>query len=347
MPVSFTVDGEVLLRVEGLAKHFPVDAGWWATSRGRRPVLKAVENVTLDVHRGMTLGVVGESGSGKSTLGRMMLRLIQPTAGRVLFEGRDLLRMNAAGLGQFRRRVQIIFQDPYTSLNPRMRIGQIIREPLDIYREGSAADRQRRVSELLERVGLSPMHAGVYPSELSGGQRQRVGIAAALALSPELIVADEPVSSLDVSVQAQILNLLAELQQSFGLTLVFISHDLRVVRHLCDRVAVMYLGRILEEAPTKTLFSEPQHPYTRALLSAIPVPDPRQRAETSLPEGDPPSPINPPPGCSFHPRCLHAMRICKERLPELRGVAADHNVACYLTWVDHLTAAERQPMQAS
>ena len=346
LPVSSTVDGEVLLRVEGLAKYFPVDAGWWATWRGRRPVLKAVENVTLDVHRGMTLGIVGESGSGKSTLGRMMLRLIQPTAGRVLFEGRDLLRMNAAGLGQFRRRVQIIFQDPYTSLNPRMRIGQIIREPLDIYREGSAADRQQRVSELLERVGLSPMHARAYPAELSGGQRQRVGIAAALALSPELIVADEPVSSLDVSVQAQILNLLAELQQSFGLTLVFISHDLKVVRHLCDRVVVMYLGRILEEAPTKTLFTEPQHPYTRALLSAIPVPDPRKRTETSLPEGDPPSPINPPPGCSFHPRCPHAMRICKERLPELRSVAAGHNVACYLTWIDHLTAAERQPLQA-
>ena len=345
--MSSMTNEQVLLRVERLTKHFPVETTWWASWRGSRPVLRAVERVSLDVHKGETLGVVGESGSGKSTLGRLMLRLIEPTAGRVLFEGADLFQMGAAELNRFRRRVQIIFQDPYTSLNPRMRVGEIVREPLDIYREGLPNARDQRVSELLERVGLSSLHARTYPGELSGGQRQRVGIAAALALSPELVIADEPVSALDVSVQAQILNLLAELQQHYGLALVFISHDLSVVRHLSDRVVVMYLGRILEEAPTGQLFDQPQHPYTQLLLSAIPVPNPQQRAEPQVPEGDPPSPIDPPSGCGFHPRCPHAMRGCAQKEPGLTTISANHLVACFFVDLDSLTSGERQPLYSS
>jgi peptide/nickel transport system ATP-binding protein len=238
--------------------------------------------------------------------------------------------MNRAELRQFRRRVQIIFQDPYASLNPRMRVGPIIREPLDIYAEGTRPERERRVHELLERVGLSASHAHAYPAELSGGQRQRVGIAAALALSPELVVADEPTSSLDVSVQAQILNLLSELQRDYHLTFVYISHDLGVVRHFADRVAVMYLGKIVEEAPGETIFEKPQHPYTRLLFSAIPNPDPRQRVDWQIPEGEPPSPLNPPSGCSFHPRCPHAMPVCSKQTPELLPTETGHRVSCFL-----------------
>jgi oligopeptide/dipeptide ABC transporter ATP-binding protein len=341
--VFSTPNDSLLLRAEGLKKYFPVETTWWAELRGRRLLVKAVDDVSLEVRRGETLAVVGESGSGKSTLGRLLLRLIEPTDGRVLFRGRDLLGMGPAELRRFRRQAQIIFQDPYASLNPRMRVGQIIREPLDIYREGTPAQRERRVAELLERVGLSPAHTQTYPSELSGGQRQRVGIAAALALSPELIIADEPVSSLDVSVQAQILNLLVELQQDYGLAFVFISHDLGVVRHMSDRIAVMYLGKIVEEAPTEALFDCPQHPYTQMLLSAIPVPDPRQRVELRVPEGEPPSPINPPAGCRFHPRCPHAMRVCPEREPALMEAGGDsHRAACHLLDLERLTPEERQ-----
>lgn len=320
---------QFLLRAEGLKKYFPVETSWWTAWRGHRPVVKAVDDVSLKVNRGETLGLVGESGSGKSTVGRLFLRLIEPTAGQVIFEGRDLLQMGVAELWQFRQRVQIIFQDPYASLNPRMRVGDIIREPLDIYREGTPADRRQRVMELLERVGLSPGDVRSYPAELSGGQRQRVGIAAALALSPELIIADEPVSSLDVSVQAQILNLLAALQADYGLALIFISHDLSVVRHLSDRVAVMYLGKIMEEAETEELFEHPEHPYSRFLLSAVPIPDPQQRAEPQMMEGEPPSSIEPPPGCRFHPRCPSATRMCAEKEPDLAPVREGHHVACH------------------
>jgi oligopeptide/dipeptide ABC transporter ATP-binding protein len=286
--------------------------------------------VTLDIYQGQTLAVVGESGSGKSTLGRLLLRLLTPTSGQVLYKGRNIVTMTSAELRQFRRHAQIVFQDPYASLNPRMRVGAIIREPLDIYSEGTPAERERRVHELLERVGLTSAQARAFPAELSGGQRQRVGIAAALALSPQVIIADEPTSSLDVSVQAQILNLLAELQRDYHLTFVFITHDLGVVRHFSDRVAVMYLGKIVEEAPGESLFERPQHPYTQLLFSAIPNPDPRQRVDWQIPEGEPPSPLNPPSGCSFHPRCPHAMPVCAQREPRLLPTPAGHQVSCFL-----------------
>jgi oligopeptide transport system ATP-binding protein len=323
-------DPPPLLRAEGLKKHFPVDVSFLSSLQGTRPTVKAVDGVTLDIHQGQTVAVVGESGSGKSTLGRLLLRLLVPTSGEVLYKGRSVVGMNRTEVRQFRRHAQIIFQDPYASLNPRMRVGAIIREPLDIYGEGTPAERERRVHELLEQVGLTAGNARAYPSELSGGQRQRVGIAAALALSPELIIADEPTSSLDVSVQAQILNLLAELQKNYHLTFVYITHDLGVVRHFADRVAVMYLGKIVEEAASETIFENPQHPYTRLLFSAIPSPDPRQRVDWQVPEGEPPSPLNPPSGCSFHPRCPHAMPVCSTKAPDLLPTEIGHNVSCFL-----------------
>jgi len=263
-----------LLSAGGLSKYFPLDAELLASLRGAKSYVKAVEAVSLDVYEGQTLAIVGESGSGKSTLGRLLLRLLEPTSGHVLYTGEDIFLLNRARLRAFRRQAQIILQDPYASLNPRMSIGRIIREPLDIYQEGSRGEREKRVHALLERVGLTMAHSRAYPAELSGGQRQRVGIAAALALSPQVIIADEPTSSLDVSVQAQMLNLLAEVQQDLRLTFVLITHDLGVVQHFSDRVAVMYLGRIIEEAPTQNLFGAPQHPYTQVLFSAIPMPDP-------------------------------------------------------------------------
>ena len=319
-----------ILRAEDVTKHFAVETNWLASLRGSSPVVKAVNGVTLEVRQGQTLAVVGESGSGKSTLGRLMLRLLKPTSGEVWYKGREIVTMNRVEIRQFRRQAQIIFQDPYASLNPRMRVGTIIREPLDIYDEGTRAQREGRVHELLEQVGLTIAHARAYPSELSGGQRQRVGIAAALALSPEIIIADEPTSSLDVSVQAQILNLLAELQQALQLTFVFITHDLGVVQHFSDRVAVMYLGKIVEEAPNEILFDNPQHPYTQALFSAIPNPDPGQRVDWQIPEGEPPSPLNPPSGCSFHPRCPYVMDVCSKREPELHSTDVGHKVSCFL-----------------
>lgn len=319
-----------LLRLDQLAKHFPVGGGWIDALTGKRSHVKAVDGVSLDVRQGETLAIVGESGSGKSTLGRLVMRLLTPTAGQVLYKGRDVVAMNRAELRQFRRQAQIIFQDPFSSLNPRMRIADIVREPLDVYQDGARADRPGRTEALLERVGLTAAHGRAYPSELSGGQRQRVGIAAALALSPELIVADEPTSALDVSVQAQTLNLLADLQASYHLTFVFITHDLGIVHHFADRVAVMYLGRIVEEAPTETLFREPKHPYTRSLLSAIPQPDPTKRVDWQLPEGEPPSPVDPPSGCSFHPRCPHAMEVCARQAPALAPVEPGLRAACFL-----------------
>ena len=328
--MSSMTEAQPLLRAAGLRKYFPLERGLLAHWRGAKSTIKAVEAVSLAVYAGQTLAIVGESGSGKSTLGRLLLRLLQPSAGQVFYKGENIFTMPRARLRAFRRQAQIILQDPYAALNPRMRVGQIIREPLDIYREGSPAEREKRVQALLERVGLTRAHARAYPVELSGGQRQRVSIAAALALAPQLIIADEPTSSLDVSVQAQTLNLLAELQQDFNLTYIFITHDLGIVQHFSDRVAVMYLGKIVEEAPTAALFAAPQHPYTQVLFSAIPLPDPTRRVDWELPKGEPPSPLNPPSGCHFHPRCPQVMTACSGTVPRLQAIGPQRRVACLL-----------------
>ena len=315
-----------LLALRGMRKSFGVGRA----GLGKRLRLVAVDDVSLELDAGETLGLVGESGCGKSTLARLALRLVEPDAGEIRFEGQDLRALGRRELRAVRRNLQIVFQDPFASLNPRMTVGETIGEGLRVHALASGAALEKRVAELLEIVGLSPDHAARYPHEFSGGQRQRIGIARALALEPRLIVADEPVSSLDVSIQAQILNLLLELQQRFGLAYLFISHDLRVVRHLSRRVAVMYLGRIVESAPADRLYERPQHPYTEALLSAVPVPEPGAGRRRIVLRGDVPSPIAPPPGCPFHPRCPKAIERCSIERPALREVAPGHLSACHL-----------------
>jgi oligopeptide/dipeptide ABC transporter ATP-binding protein len=309
-----------LVTVRGLVKHFPVE--------GSDDVVRAVDGVSFSIIRGETLGLVGESGCGKSTVGRCLLRLIEPTAGSVEFGGRNVLSLGKQEMRQLRREMQIVFQDPYASLNPRMTVGDIVGEPLTIHKIGTKQERRERVKELLQRVGLNPDYSKRYPHEFSGGQRQRIGVARTLALNPQLIVADEPVSALDVSVQAQVVNLLQELQAEFGLTYLFISHGLAVVEHISTRVAVMYLGRIVEIASAKDLYVRPLHPYTQALLSAIPIPDPTRSRERIVLHGDVPTPINPPSGCRFRTRCPIAIAECSQIDPELREVSPGHEVAC-------------------
>jgi oligopeptide/dipeptide ABC transporter ATP-binding protein len=321
-----------ILEVRNLKKHFPIKAGVLKRTTG---YVYAVDDVSFSVNKGETLGLVGESGCGKSTTGRAVLRLIEATAGTVTFEGTDVLTAGRGEMQKLRRDMQIIFQDPYASLNPRKRVRTIIGESLRIHDIGTEAERKRRVMELLETVGLSAEHAERYPHEFSGGQRQRIGIARALALNPKLIICDEPVSALDVSIRAQVINLLEDLQDEFGLTYLFIAHDLSVVKHISDRVAVMYLGKIVEIAPSAVLYDRPQHPYTEALLSAVPIPDPhteRSRRRIIL-EGDVPSPANPPSGCVFHPRCPRSQEICTTQMPVLASTGGDagegHEMACY------------------
>jgi oligopeptide/dipeptide ABC transporter ATP-binding protein len=311
---------DTLVSVRDLVKHFPIE--------GTDDVLQAVDGVTFTIFAGETLGLVGESGCGKSTVGRCLLRLIEPTSGEITFAGRDVLSLDRKALRQLRGEMQIIFQDPYASLNPRMKVGDIVGEPLVIHNQGSKEDRRQRVAELLRRVGLDPDYMKRYPHEFSGGQRQRIGVARTLALNPKLIVADEPVSALDVSVQAQVVNLLQELQEEFKLTYLFISHGLAVVEHISTRVAVMYLGRIVEIAPAAELYANPLHPYTQALLSAIPIPDPTRKRNRIILQGDVPTPINPPSGCRFRTRCPIAIEECSRIDPELREVSSGHQVAC-------------------
>jgi oligopeptide transport system ATP-binding protein len=323
------VTGDALLEVTDLVKHFPIKSGIVVDREVGR--VRAVDGVSLTINEGETLGLVGESGCGKSTLCRTILQLTAPTSGSVRFAGEELVGRSRRQLRPIRRQIQMIFQDPYASLNPRKRIGQIIGEPLELHGLASGRDVGRRVQELLDRVGLAPEHRDRYPHEFSGGQRQRIGIARALALQPKLIIADEPVSALDVSVQAQIVNLLKDLQDEIGLSYLFVAHDLGVVRHVSDRVAVMYLGRIVESAFATDLYQHPLHPYSNALLSAVPIPDPKLNCERErlVLEGDPPSPIDPPSGCHFHTRCPWATDVCETDDPELRELEADHRAACH------------------
>ena len=319
-----------LLEVDGLKKHFPVRGGVWSRTIG---TVRAVDGVSFSVMPGETLGLVGESGCGKSTLGRAIMRLDEPTAGRVTFDGRDIAHASKRDLFQIRRDIQMVFQDPYSSLNPRMTVGEIVREPLEVHGLGTKTERVERVRALLETVGLTGEMLGRYPHEFSGGQRQRIGVARALALNPKLVIADEPVSALDVSVRSQVLNLMVRLQRDLGLTYIFISHDLSVVEHVSDTVAIMYLGHIVEKGPVRQIFDRAAHPYTRALIQAIPVPDPRRGRRTVPLVGETPSPIAPPPGCVFSSRCPFVIDACREAMPPLETVVEaegthEHVVAC-------------------
>jgi len=320
---------EVVLRVENLKKYFPINRGIFQRHVGD---VKAVDSVSFDVHRGETLGLVGESGCGKTTTGRTIIRLYEPTAGRVDFLGHDMALLKGEALRQIRQKMQMIFQDPYASLNPRMSVFSIVGEPLEVFHIAAGEERKDRVAELLELVGLNPDFMRRYPHEFSGGQRQRIGLARALALNPDLIICDEPISALDVSIQAQVVNLLEDLQEKLGLTYVFIAHDLSMVRHISNRVAVMYLGKIVELTDRDTLYSNPQHPYTQALLSAVPVPDPvvEEKRHRIILEGDLPSPANPPKGCNFNTRCPKVFDTCFEVEPDIVEIAPGHFCACHL-----------------
>jgi len=316
-----------LLEVENLKKYFPVKKGVLSRTVGQ---VRAVDGVSFTLKRGETLGLVGESGCGKTTVGRSILRLTEPTAGRVNFNGKDLLALDREALRSMRASLQIIFQDPFSSLDPRMNVGQIIAEPIRNHMKIPKSEIQQRVAYLMERVGLHPEQLRRYPHEFSGGQRQRIGIARALALNPLAIICDEPVSALDVSIQAQVINLLAQLQEQMNLSYLFIAHDLSVVEHISDRVAVMYLGRIVELTTDRELYRNPLHPYSQALLSAVPVPDPEIRQQKILLKGDVPSPVNPPPGCTFHTRCPQCEDICSRETPDFRDLGNEHWVACHL-----------------
>jgi oligopeptide/dipeptide ABC transporter ATP-binding protein len=337
---------DVLLRVEKLVKYFPVAAT--RLFQGQRDVVHAVDGVSLEVRRGETLGLVGETGCGKSTVARCIARLHDVTSGKVFFEGRDITKLPPRQMRPFRREIQMIFQDPYGSLNPRRRVGSIIGDPFAIHNTAKGADRKKRVQDLMELVGLNPEHFNRFPAEFSGGQRQRIGVARALAFRPKLIICDEPVSALDVSIQAQIINLLSDLQTELGLTYIFIAHDLSVVRHVSNRIAVMYLGKIVERTPGEELWEHPRHPYSDALLSAVPVPDPvrSDRRERIILVGDVPSPINPPSGCRFHPRCPKAAPRCVEDDPELvprLGDGAQHVTACHFPVEDGEDISKSKP----
>ncbi|HSX78585.1 MAG TPA: dipeptide ABC transporter ATP-binding protein [Candidatus Saccharimonadia bacterium] len=315
-----------LLEVKHLKKHFPIKGGVFSKTIG---YVYAVDDINFTLEKGETLGLVGESGCGKSTTGRTILRLIEPTDGAIYFEGQDITNLDKSAMRALRREMQIIFQDPYASLNPRMTVGSIIGEPLEIHKIAKGSEKEERVASLLQKVGLRAEDMRKYPHEFSGGQRQRIGIARALALNPKLIVCDEPVSALDVSIQAQVINLLEDLQAEFGLSYLFIAHNLNVVEHISNRVAVMYLGQIVELASDEELYRNPQHPYTEALLSAVPIPDPTVKKKRIILEGDVPSPINPPRGCHFHTRCMYKDKICEEVEPEFKDIGGGHWVACH------------------
>ena len=316
-----------LVRVQGLKKYFPVRAGIMQRVVAH---VQAVDDVSFVIQKGETLGMVGESGCGKTTIGRTMLRLIEPTAGSVMYDGRDVFKLKSGELKAVRRDLQIIFQDPFASLDPRVPIGESVMEGLHIHNIGVPKERTDVMMDMLKRVGLEHYHARRYPHEFSGGQRQRIGIARALALRPKFIVCDEPVSALDVSIQSQVLNILKDLQSEFGLTYLFIAHNLSVVEHISDRVAVMYLGKMVELADRDEIYRDPKHPYTQALMSAIPVPDPKLKRGRTILKGDVPSPLHPPSGCRFHPRCPIAVQMCSEKEPEFREIKPDHWVACWL-----------------
>ena len=318
---------EAILRVKNLKKYFPIYGGILQKKIG---YVKAVDGISFDAKKGETIALVGESGCGKSTTGRSIIRLIEPTEGNIFFEGKDLTKISNEEMRIKRKDLQIIFQDPYASLNPRQTVQKILEEPLIVHNYGNKSDRRDKVLELLETVGLNKNQASRYPHQFSGGQRQRIGIARALALNPKIIIADEPVSALDVSIQSQVINLLEDLQEQFNLTYIFISHDLSVVRHISDRVGVMYLGALVELSDKEELYNNPLHPYTQALLSAVPEPDPDIKQNRILLSGDVPSPANPPSGCKFHTRCKYKMDICVEERPEFRDVGNNHIVACHL-----------------